>query len=441
MGLRLEIVSEHREFLGDDHVHTFRAKGGTIGRSLQNDWILPDTDKYISGNHATIDYNGGSFFLADISTNGVYVNGDDEPLGRGQPRRLFNGDRLRMGDFEMLVHLDEGEDLEMPPPPPQSVVPDNIEQLVPVDNIRSSIMLLDEESITGDDEFQAALFGTDAAPPDNGTGAFTASNPDAVPVSSDDAPAEIKPQRVSASDGDLYDTFLQAAGLSRSDIHPTVDPRDIMQNAGVVLQELVHGITDLLNARSQVKSDFNLDQTTVMPQMNNPLKLSSNSGEAVKQLLLGQEGEYLGPHDSVKEAYKDLRHHHDAMMTGMSTAFSEFVERLDPDELQEHFDQSLDRKPLFSAFNQLKYWQLYCDLYPIVTQKGTASLPQQLAEDFVQAYDRQIAELKRLNPGIRDTQVINRPEPTLSAANDGEEPQEAVDIIDDEMIDALAEDR
>ncbi len=44
MSCRLEIVSEHREIVGDDAVREFGEDGGTIGRSLQNDWILPDPD-------------------------------------------------------------------------------------------------------------------------------------------------------------------------------------------------------------------------------------------------------------------------------------------------------------------------------------------------------------------------------------------------------------
>ena len=51
MPLKLEIISEHREIVGDDAVREFRAEGGTIGRSLNNDWILPDPDKFISGKH------------------------------------------------------------------------------------------------------------------------------------------------------------------------------------------------------------------------------------------------------------------------------------------------------------------------------------------------------------------------------------------------------
>lgn len=419
MGLRLEIVSEHKEILGDDHVHTFREDGGTIGRSLQNDWILPDADKYISGNHATIDYKGGAFYLADISTNGVYVNDSDEPLGRGNPRRLFDGDRLRMGDFEMIAYLDEGEDLAMPPEPPPSVVPDHIEQLVTEDNIRSSIMLLDEEAITGDEEFQATLFGSGEHPVDR--------LPDRAarrePIEEPQKPAA--PRR--SADGDLLETFLAAAGISRADIHPAVDPHDVMTNAGEVLREFVRGTSDLLKARSNVKSMFRLNQTTVMPRHNNPLKLSSNSTESLKQLLIGKEGEYLGPQDSVKEACRDLRFHHDAMLAAMTRAFGEFIDRLEPEELRESFDKSLERKRMFSALNQAKYWQLYCDLYPIVVQQGAASLPQQLAEDFVREYDRQIAEYKRTNRGVRDTQVLDRSD-MAPAANDTLGDGEALDL-------------
>ena len=158
MALQLEIVSEHREIVGDDAVRVFRESGGTIGRSLQNDWILPDPERYISGRHATIDYKGGVYYLLDTSSNGVYVNNDCEPIGKGNPRRLFNGDRLRMGDFEILVTIDSGESLQMPAPPPPSVAPDHIEQFVPEASMANST-LLDADLITGDDEFQSALFG------------------------------------------------------------------------------------------------------------------------------------------------------------------------------------------------------------------------------------------------------------------------------------------
>ena len=65
MSLQIEIVSEHAKLVGEDAMHEFSDDGGTIGRSLRNDWILPDPDNFISGRHATIDYQGGIYYLAD----------------------------------------------------------------------------------------------------------------------------------------------------------------------------------------------------------------------------------------------------------------------------------------------------------------------------------------------------------------------------------------
>jgi predicted component of type VI protein secretion system len=75
MPLTITIVSEHRDLVGNDCVREYYEEGGTIGRSLENDWILPDPDRYISGRHATIDHKGGMYYLADTSSNGVYMNG------------------------------------------------------------------------------------------------------------------------------------------------------------------------------------------------------------------------------------------------------------------------------------------------------------------------------------------------------------------------------
>lgn len=412
MALVLEITSEHKELLGEDRVREFSEDGGIIGRSLHSDWILPDPDRYISGKHATVDYQSGAYYLADISSNGVYVNDEDQPLGKGNPRRLFNGDRIRMGDFEFIVTLDEGEDLAMPPDPPDSVVPDHIEQLVPEEVMKSGIQLLDEEEITGDEAFRSTLFG---APPKEisvkevNEKIDRQENPFAPP----EPPKELTPE-------DLLDALLEGAGISRSEIHPSVDPIDVMRNAGQVLQEFIDGTTELLKSRTNLKSMFRLDQTTILPRHNNPLKLSESTRDSMKQMLIGQDGEYLGPIDSVKEVCRDLKFHHDAVLAAMNTSFSEFADRFDPDEMKENFDRTLKKKPLFDVLNQLRYWRLYCDLYPIMTQRGSGQFPHMFGEEFVREYEKQIAEFKRLDRGAGESQRVQAlkgvPEPP--AANE-----------------------
>lgn len=392
MPLQMRIVSEHSEIVGDDSERLFREEGGTIGRSLQNDWILPDPDRFISGRHATVDFKGGVYYLADVSTNGVYVNDDCEPLGAGNPRRLFSGDKVRMGDFEFVVSIDEGEDLVMPETPLPSVVPDNIEQLVPEDPLRTGVQLLDAEEITGDDDFQSILFGDAPNEPSEAPIEKT-DNLDIVPP----APAEVSPDAESLAAEDLFNSFLDGLGISRADLLQSAGYAEIMRNAGQVLREFVAGTSKLLTSRANLKNAFRLDQTTVLPRHNNPLKLSANTDDSIKQLLVGREGEYLGPRDAVHEVCRDLLCHQDAFLDAMNSAFVEFSDRFDPDELSEGFDRTINRSRLFGFLNTMKYWDLYCDLYPIMTEKGGGRFPQMYAEEFVRAYERQIAEYKRLD--------------------------------------------
>ncbi|HLT89719.1 MAG TPA: type VI secretion system-associated FHA domain protein TagH [Woeseiaceae bacterium] len=402
MPLQIEITSEHKDLVGDDYVRRFGPEGGTIGRSLENDWILPDPDRFISGRHATIDFRAGAYYLADTSTNGVFVNDEEEPIGRGNPRRLFDGDRLRMGDFEFLVRIDEGEEIEVPPPSPMSVVPDHPELRLQEEKIRSGIQLIDEEELTGEAAFQRTVFGrtTRRMSPAkvNGAARPAAARPAAPPRKPARRPAPPRPRRDpgTLTAEQLFEDFLAGLGIRRSELHPDVDASEALHTAGQVLREFVTGMVELLIARANLKSMFQLDQTTVLPRHNNPLKLSENTDELIKQLLVGKAGEYLGPLDSVREVSRDLKFHHDAVVQAMTDALEEFGLRFHPGELAEGFDAT-GRKPLLGAFGKLKYWQQYCELYPMLVEPAVGPFPNIFAEAFVRAYEKSIADAKRLD--------------------------------------------
>ncbi len=110
--LRLRVVSDHRRSLAERSSAVFSVEGGTIGRSTDNDWVLPDPLRYVSAHHARVQFRDGHFYLQDISTNGVYVNDDLEPIARrggSNGYRLANGDVVRMGKFLIVAVLEELE--------------------------------------------------------------------------------------------------------------------------------------------------------------------------------------------------------------------------------------------------------------------------------------------------------------------------------------------
>ena len=408
MPLQLTIISEHGDILGDDRMREFRENGGTIGRSYESDWILPDPDRLMSGKHATVDFQSGAYYLVDVSTNGVYVNGEREPLGRGNPRRLFNGDKLRMGEFEFEVSLDEGYGLGTRPLEEMTIVPGQVERLIGEEALKTGVDLLGEEAMSSDEEFKKTLFGNSAkeiATEENNRKFDNRANPFA-PTPTNDEVKRIDLEMV-------LDAFMQGLDISRADIHPSTDPLDVMENAGRLLKAFIDGTSDLLARRTALKTMFQLDQTTILPQQNNPLKLAEDSRESIMQLLIGKEGQYLGSVDAVREVCQDLKFHHDAVLEAMMSAFAEFVGRFEPDKLQENFDRTLDKKPLFRALNELKYWQLYRDLYPIMTQRRTGAFPHQFGENFVHAYDNYIAECNRAEHAAdrQKTQAIKEQAP------------------------------
>src|SRR6202161_4408297 len=118
MALRLRVVSEHAIRLGEHSTKVFGVHGGTIGRSTDNEWILPDPERYLSGKHARVDFRAGTYVLVDTSSNGTYVNGAQVPLGKYHDYTLRDGDYIRLGEYELLVSIDKSNDF----PPDESAI-------------------------------------------------------------------------------------------------------------------------------------------------------------------------------------------------------------------------------------------------------------------------------------------------------------------------------
>jgi type VI secretion system protein len=403
MPLQLEIVSRPPELIGVDTVRLFREEGGTIGRSSQNDWVIPDPDRYISARHATIDYKGGMYYLVDTSTNGVYVNGDCEPVGKGNPRRLFNGDQLKLGDIRIVVSIDSGESLQVPAVSSPRRAAEHLSGMVEEAPLKATLPLIDEEELTGDKAFRSALRHNDADAEPAPEPAKCEDDPEPLPEPEPEPePAHPvaqavpeNPETMASSSPDLLQEFLNGLGIDPSELHPAIDKTELMHNAGAVLREFVDGTTELLNSRANLKNTFELDQTTALPRQNNPIKLSARKRDSLMQLLIGKAGEYLGPRDAVREVCRDLLFHQDAMLDAMRAAFALFANCLSPAELQRDFDRSLDGNVMTKLRNKSRYWDLYVETYSALTDKGEATFPNLFADEFVRAYERQVAELRR----------------------------------------------
>lgn len=107
MQLILAVVGENAEPLGHNARRAFGREGGAVGRGNRCMWQLPDPTKTLSASHASIAFDGVGFTITDTSTNGVYINTVDTPLGRGNTMLLADGDTLYMGSYIISVVIED----------------------------------------------------------------------------------------------------------------------------------------------------------------------------------------------------------------------------------------------------------------------------------------------------------------------------------------------
>ncbi|HEY8538829.1 MAG TPA: type VI secretion system-associated FHA domain protein TagH [Steroidobacteraceae bacterium] len=453
MALKLRVISDHYKTLGPNSSRLFGVTGGRIGRAADNDWVLPDRDRYVSSHHCKVHFRAGQWILEDTSTNGVFVNGSDTPVSIEGPYKLQDGDRLRMGDYEILVSIDDRNDFppdasgQLPVPPlsvrtkaksaPASnpALGEDLGEEIDITDLLSD-EAIQPPSNSFDWDSASAAAAVEAAPAKPAK--KSAPIPTLTPAS---APESVKPVR--GAFASLLDTSFDAPGnddwqmqtrpydrktmqaltnaatLSRVEperpkrpaethsdsgveafcrgagIDPSALPSDaqtaLLTLAGQVVREMVLGLMEALKGRSDMKSRLRLSQTTIQPAENNPLKFSASVDEAVLKMFDPHSSRYLGPVEAIREAFADLRTHQSALVSAVKAATDDLMSRIEPGELQERFDRGLKRGAILGAANKMKYWDLYVEFYQALNQRNEQGLPTVFAEEFARTYAERVA--------------------------------------------------
>lgn len=438
MTLRLRVVSIHAQLLGEDGIKVFGVHGGSIGRSGDNDWVLPDADRYVSGHHARVEYRDGKYWLTDTSSNGTYVNDSNSPLADSGPHALKEGDRLRLGDYELTVDLDVAG--KAPADKSRQIENDLGEAL----DLGS---LLSTESSSGRRIAPVNAYGQAVEFPSISSGNSLLEPPPRAPRrakkvadSKGDVPWNLstrrkaepyrnpakspepqpQPASVAATDSMVdevapgtdplegLNALCRGAGIDPSSIPVAVQPQAV-QIAGQILREVSMGLMELTQERNELKKRFRISQDTIQPSDNNPLKFSAGVEEAIRKLFEEYGNRYLGPVESLRESFRDTRLHHQAIAGAMQAAFIDFIRRLDPTDLRERFDRGLKRGGLLGAANKMKYWDLYSELYQNLAQMPKDELPHVFVEEFARAYEAKIKELAARRGNGADKRPESRP--------------------------------
>ncbi|MBL8363140.1 MAG: type VI secretion system-associated FHA domain protein TagH [Rubrivivax sp.] len=99
--ITITVVSFNDGPLGGTLQAHFDELGGTIGRADTNQLVLPDPERTISRVAAQVVFRNGGFAVVDRGSNPIVVNG--RALGPGREAPLGDGDRVRIGGYELSV--------------------------------------------------------------------------------------------------------------------------------------------------------------------------------------------------------------------------------------------------------------------------------------------------------------------------------------------------
>ncbi len=410
----------------------------SIGRAPDNDFVLPDADRIVSHRHATVVYRDGNYYLNDNSTNGTFINHAPEPVGRGHSAQLHDGDTITIGEYECRISLQQEASIPRPeaglaaePPGKLWGATENPQEISPPYAIPAPLAQGEKpapENLFDDFDFsnlalpaeEKPAAGHDAAaeqqffqppqaiPEDWDIPAvekdeakesvpflrdpIAVKQPTDPPKQAEKAPAA-KPEMPAGAGNQAVDAFLQGAGLEPSTLSPD-EINEFMASAGKLLRVMSEGYKQILETRTSLKSEFRLGVTTIRPTQNNPFKFSIDADGALAKLLFPTEKGYLPPIESVQEAIDDIQAHQMATLSGLRVALKTLVQRFDPESVEKEFQSVSTLDGLLPFARKAKYWDLFKNRYQIAEADAENDFLHLLGDEFANAYEQQIAELK-----------------------------------------------
>src|SRR4051812_12932321 len=433
MTLRLRIVSDQRRLLGDRSSITFTVDGGNIGRSADNDWVLPDPVRYVSAHHARVEYRDGHFFLEDLSTNGVFVNDDERPLAKAKPmgHQLTTGDVIRMGDYHIVASVDAQAEQLSKADTGAGQVPTSIHGLRTLGraNAQTDIgAMLNLDDLLVPESPQTPSFH-----PVNAYGQAVAQIPmpapvtrpippaaSAAPVAAPVAPvsshaaaavaiaptltpedeaierriarlarAAARDPKNGANPAALYDVhsglqaFCRGAGVEVERLPPDAQTR-LLHLAGQLFREALVGLKDLDRSRNDTRNRFRIE-LPVEPDDPRPSLARAAVEDLVIDLFAQHESRRLDAVGWLREAIAEGKNHELAAAKATRAAFVEFLDRLDPAELEARFERAARRGKARSA-DKAQYWELFTTFYRNLIEMPADHLPHTFVEAFAAAY-------------------------------------------------------
>jgi predicted component of type VI protein secretion system len=371
MALRLKIISDNAGDAGESSRWTFGVNGGRIGRHTSNDWVLRDPERYVSGRHAEIEHRAGTWLLRDTSTNGTFVNDSEEALGPDRPHQLSNGDRFRIGEYEIEVEITGGNDFPAQESPPAA----------PEADLDSSFEVKNFISTGRRERDPRARPRAEPAPP-------------RVPPPAPQAPA-------ATARGQEHELWPGLVALCKgAGIDPIALPPEAravaLHQAGQMLREALVGFSELARTRADFASEFGISSGARHRDATGAFARIAAIEQILEQMLAGHGPGDARAIDEIRGQFARTRQHEVAMTAALREALAAVFEKLNPEALEEQLGRRA--QGVAGAELQAKLWNRYQELFRATVQAGDAGLPAVFLVAFARAYESIAAGGKGRDP-------------------------------------------
>jgi len=365
--------------------------------------VLPDPLRYVSAHHARVLFREGHFYLQDVSTNGVYLNDEMEPLAKrgSSGYRLANGDVLRMGDYHILAALEPAAESS---PTGAAAVPTSIHALRTLGragerdigaklNVQELLVpVIDMDPVLPVNAYgQAVNSGrVRSLLQEKENGAAAADTPSLAERMSrlaERVAAEPKSTTGVNALADVHsglDAFCRGAGIDADKLPADAQTR-LLHLAGRLFREALVGFKDLERTRADSRNRYRIELPP--PEHDDPRPSLANSmvEDLLVALLLRHESRQLDSVQWLRDSVGEAKLHENATAQALRSAFIEFLDRLDPAELEARFERAARRGKARSA-DKAQYWELFTTFYRNLIEMPTDHLPHTFVEAFAAAY-------------------------------------------------------
>jgi predicted component of type VI protein secretion system len=378
--LVLHGIALNEEPMSQPLIGRFDERGGTLGRSDQATFTLPDPERMISRVQAHILHSDDLYWIENVSAASPILH-NGRPLSAGMRVILRDADELRIGGYTLQVAFEHDE--------------------------TSATILRGRTMIIRRDGTQplappGALPPTPAAAPAApAPPASTSIAAPPVPAAASDVPpparAGADAARSAPSGEALWRAFLEGAGVESPLANPPSP--ELLAAIGAMLRIAIGGIHRLVGMRAMAKDEMQAQMTIIQVRGNNPLKFAPDGMAALQLLLQPPARGFLAGPAALRDALVDLQSHQVGVMAGMRAALEAVLDRFDPAKLEAHLSSRSVFDSLRPGHRRARLWEVYLEHYRSLREEAQEDFQRFFGQAFREAYEAQVRSLDAAHEG------------------------------------------